>query len=58
MSPWSNSSTLEQAEGHDEDCTERGDGTNCKASGTTGFIIRVGWSGVLVTIVSALDGGA
>lgn len=58
MSPWrkrSNSSHLEQAEGHDEDCTERGEGTNCKASGTTGIIIRVGWSGVLVIIASALD---
>ena len=61
MSPWrkrSNSSHLEQAEGHDEDCTERGEGTNCETSGATSFSIRVGWSGVRVVLSSALDGSA
>jgi hypothetical protein len=42
-----NSSHLEQTEGHDEDCIERSEGTNCKGSGTTGTVL-----------VSALDGGA
>lgn len=61
MSPWrkrSNSSHLEEADGHDEDCTERGEGTNCETSGATSVTIRVGWSGVRVVLSSALDRGA
>jgi len=63
MAEESNSSRLEQAEGDDEDCTERGQGTNCKTGGAVGFIIGVGWSGVLVAavvvvVVSALDADA
>ena len=56
----SDSSYLEQAGGDDEDCKERGEGTNCEASGAA---TRVGWSGDLVVAgasggASALDGDA
>lgn len=61
MKRWkrSNSSRLEQAERDDEGCTERGESTNCEASGAA-CTIRVSWSGVLAALVvlSALDGSA